>query len=98
MVASTLFSKIATLEDSVEPRVKMNVNIFVVFGSVKDGSFYYSNSFFVPSDYNIDTSNISLPGGSASSINNYGNYYRIATTDNSLAGKGTNFVANFVHR
>lgn len=71
-----------------------NFGLFFVFGSVRDGSYYFSNSFYVPIGYKIDESNATIPANA--SLTRTGCYYRLYTTDSSLAGKGTNMICKLI--
>ena len=73
---------------SVLPSIAVGgqLNLFFVFGSEKDGSYYFSNSLFVPFPYEIITSIANA------TVSQNGNVIYWYTSSSTLAGKGTNCI------
>ena len=74
-----------------------NQNIFFVFANVQDGSFYYSDSMFVPTGKTLTLSSSSSQylADNNITINRYGCYYRLATGNSDFKGKSINLIGTF---
>lgn len=78
---------------NVPANVGSGFGLFFVFGNVKDGSNYYTNSIYIPIGYKL-SDDTTIPDNMT--LVRRGNYYHMYTSDNSLAGKATNIITSII--